>query len=85
MIGWDNGDFKIKGGRATYEAVMFNCAGRQTKVLLARLESDLSQTNRYVDWDTELEFPESEEMTKWITFNSFEEANLSQEMDNLPR
>ena len=67
MIGWDHGNFKIQNGRATYEAVMFNCAGRQEKVLLARLESNLKQTNRYVDWDTVLEFNDEqfEEFKIW--------------------
>jgi len=67
MIGWDHGYFKIKNGRTTYQAVMFNCAGRQEKVLLARLDNNLKQTNRYVDWDTILEFNDEqfEEFKIW--------------------
>lgn len=60
MIGYDGPNYvRIKGGRALYEAVMFNEAtGRQQKVLLARLEAretGIAQINRYVDPDTIIE------------------------------
>lgn len=64
-IGFD-GTLRIKGGRAIYEAVMYNCAARSSAnsdtVTLARLgeyqgtrHHGLHQTNRRVGPDTVLE------------------------------
>lgn len=63
-IGWDNGPFRIKGGSAIYQAVMYQCGPKQGKtVLLARLGNyqgtkavGLEQHNRRVLPDTILEF-----------------------------
>lgn len=66
-IGFDNGKFKIAGGNTYYESVMFNCSGRQEKVLLAKLKAEgnsLRQINRYVDADTLLEFEDKD----WAEF-----------------
>ena len=65
-IGWDNGPFRIKGGRAIYQAVMFNCATHGDQVKLARLEvtadRKIREVSRYVAPETMLEF--IEESTK---------------------
>lgn len=53
------GRVKIVGGRALYDAVMFNSGGWAENVKLARLEADsrgLREVSRYVDPDTLLEF-----------------------------
>jgi hypothetical protein len=55
-IGFDEGLFRIKGGRALYEAVMYNCANDGRLVKLARLEDGPREVSRYVDPDTVLEF-----------------------------
>ena len=64
-IGWDDGPFRIRGGRAIYAAVMYNCATRGDQVKLARLDPGrmssrglpaLREVSRYVDMDTVLEF-----------------------------
>lgn len=58
LIG-DEGEFRLPGGRATYEAVMCNLAtARGDRVRLCRLEATdrgLHQVNRYVDWDQPIE------------------------------
>lgn len=59
-IGWDNGGFRIKGGRAIYEAVMYNCHNGGKLVKLARLdavgEMEVREVSRYVKPETVLEF-----------------------------
>jgi len=59
-IGWDEGKFRIRGGRVKYEAVMYNCANRGRLVKLARIdvlpEGKVKEVSRYVDPDTVLEF-----------------------------
>ncbi|MGE0412004.1 MAG: hypothetical protein AB7I98_03965 [Verrucomicrobiales bacterium] len=66
-IGWDDGKFRIKGGRAIYEAVLYNCKNAADNVKLARLEvgnfepdkplfSSIREISRYVPPDTVLEF-----------------------------
>lgn len=58
-IGWDDGPFRVKGGRAVYEAVMYNCANSGRLVKLARLEvvnGGVREVSRYVEPDTLLEF-----------------------------
>lgn len=65
-IGWDDGLFKIKGGRQLYEAVFFNCDTSGEKVILSRLKvvekdgefAGIKEVSRYVDPDTVLEFEE---------------------------
>jgi len=65
-IGWDDGPFRIRGGRAIYQAVMHNVARARTdNVKLARLGDytgtecrGLHETVQYVDPDTVLEFLE---------------------------
>ncbi len=66
-IGWDDGEFIIKGGRAKYQAVLFNCANRGERVKLARLETliengrqKVREVSRYVAPETVLVFEESE-------------------------
>ena len=68
LIGHE-GTFRLPGGRADYEAVLYNDAtSRGERVRLARLESTpegLHQVNRWVDWDQPIEvikdFDEGEE------------------------
>lgn len=59
-IGWDDGPFRIKGGRAIYDGVLYNCANNAANVKLARLEprpnQRLAEISRYVHPDTVLEF-----------------------------
>lgn len=63
-IGWDDGPFRIKGGRAIYQSVIHQCGPREgNTVLLARLGNytgtecrGLEQHNRRVHPDTVLEF-----------------------------
>jgi hypothetical protein len=57
-IGWDDGPFRIKGGRTKYEAVMYNCANNGRLVKLARLDTKhgIREVSRYVEPDTILEF-----------------------------
>lgn len=58
MIGWDNGLFRIVGGRATYEAVMYNCATGGRLVKLAKLvpvKGGIREVSRYVEPETMLE------------------------------
>lgn len=69
MVGWDDGPFRIQGGRAHYEAVMFNCGTRGEKVLLAKLTDGLRQVNRYVDGETILEFFDEEKFQKFHQFS----------------
>lgn len=60
-IGWDDGNFRIKGGRTTYNAVIYNCETGGRMVKLSKLVAGphgLQQVNRYVDPDTQLEFLE---------------------------
>jgi hypothetical protein len=58
LIGHE-GTFKLPGGHATYEAVMYNEARTDSyRPRLARLESTpegIHQVNRYVDWDQPIE------------------------------
>jgi hypothetical protein len=58
LIGHE-GTFKLPGGHATYEAVMYNEARTKSyRPRLARLESTpegIRQVNRYVDWDQPIE------------------------------
>ena len=64
VIGWDNGPFRIKGGKAVYQAVSHNCAtARSSKVKLARLGDydgtecrGLREVSQSVGPDTVLEF-----------------------------
>ncbi len=62
LIGWDNGKIRIVGGTAIYEAVMFDCSGRQQKVKLSRVEPlpnmKVREVKRYVDPDTMIEILE---------------------------
>lgn len=62
-IGWDDGPFRVKGGRAVYEAVLYNCANGAANVKLARLETAsvggcavIREVSRYVPPETMLEF-----------------------------
>ena len=68
-IGWDDGPFRIKGGRAIYQAVNFQCGPREGRtVLLSRLGNyrpewgngtearGLQQHDRRVMPETVLEF-----------------------------
>lgn len=59
-IGFDDGKFRIQGGRALYECVMYNCANDGRLVKLARLEpgkeGGIHEVSRYVDPETVLEF-----------------------------
>lgn len=63
-IGHDGGTFRIKGGRALYDAVMKTLyRSRSNSVLLARLGNyegtkpiGIEQHNRWVGSDTMLEF-----------------------------
>lgn len=71
-IGHDGGTFRIRGGRALYDAVIYNCAtARTNNVTLARLGNydgtvakGLRQYNRIVDPDTVLEFLEPNTKTE---------------------
>jgi hypothetical protein len=60
LIG-EEGQFRLIGGRSTYEAVMYNDAtAKSNKVRLAKLVADphrygIRQVNRYVDPDTLVE------------------------------
>lgn len=70
-IGFDEGKFRIKGGRALYEAVMYNCVNNARMVKLARLKicapnhpggiPTVREVSRYVEPDTILEFVEIKE------------------------
>lgn len=59
LIGWDDGEIRIVGGRAKYEAVMFNCASNANRVKLARLEpgdrGGIREVKRYVTPETKIE------------------------------
>lgn len=59
-IGWDDGLFRIKGGRTTYEAVAYDCERNAENVRLERIEvmenMKLRIVRRYVRPDTVLEF-----------------------------
>jgi hypothetical protein len=59
-IGWDGGRFRIQGGRAYYEAVLYNCHNNGRLVKLARLEAvgdmQVREVSRYVEPSTILEF-----------------------------
>lgn len=57
-IGWDDGPFRIKGGRTVYEAVMYNCENDGRLVKLARLDTKdgIREIKRYVEPDTVLVF-----------------------------
>lgn len=57
-IGWDDGPFRIKGGRTKYEAVMYNAHNNGRLVKLARLDTKhgVREVSRYVEPDTVLEF-----------------------------
>ncbi len=62
-IGWDDGFFRIKGGRTLYEGVFYE--GQHKLVRLDRLNMDspdgkLRVVHRYVDPDTILEFFEDD-------------------------
>lgn len=58
LIGED-GSFRLPGGRALYDAVMYNDAtARSDRVRLARLVATpegIYQLNRWVDWDQPIE------------------------------
>lgn len=68
LIGWDSGLIRIRGGRAIYEAVMYNCSRNGKMVKLARLDSvlcddgvyRLSEVKRYVNPDTMIEILEEQ-------------------------
>jgi hypothetical protein len=53
------GTFRLPAGRATYEAVMYDCGrARSDRIRLARIETrdgGLYQVNRYVDWEQPIE------------------------------
>lgn len=65
-IGFDDGRFRVRGGRTKYEAVTYNCATGGRMVKLSRLKilprqedrlfSGLREVVRYVEPDTVLEF-----------------------------
>ena len=59
-IGWDDGLFRIKGGRTTYEAVVYDCERNAENVRLERIEvlgnMKLRIVRRYVRPETLLEF-----------------------------
>ena len=57
-IGFDDGKFRNQGGRAIYEAVMYDASRNGQNVKLARLETDegVREISRYVSPDTVLEF-----------------------------
>lgn len=57
-IGFDDGQFRIKGGKALYQAVIYNCETGGRLVRLSRLDNRLHETTRYVEPDTILEFME---------------------------
>ncbi len=58
LIGHE-GTFRLPGGRATYEAVMYDEArARSARPRLARLDvtrDGIRQVNRWVDWDQPVE------------------------------
>ena len=61
LIGWDDGNIRIKGGKAIYQAVMYNCENEGDCVKLCRLEgrSDgIVEVKRYVKPDTIIEILE---------------------------
>ena len=66
LIGWDDGLIRLRGGRALYEAVMYNCARDGRCVKIARLEADtqadgrpcVREVSRYVDPTTVVEVME---------------------------
>lgn len=71
-IGWDDGPFRVKGGRVYWQAVMYNCANNGRLVKLARIEQTADDSlrgfpcrefSRYVEPDTVLVFdvPEDQE------------------------
>lgn len=58
LIGWDDGLVRIVGGRATYEAVMYDCERDGRCVKLAKLKAEqggIREIKRYVEPDTRLE------------------------------
>ncbi len=59
-VGWDDGKFKILGGRTEYEAVFYDCERNPSNVRLERIEvldnMKLKIVRRYVHPDTILEF-----------------------------
>lgn len=58
LIGWDDGLVRIVGGRATYEAVMYDCERDGRCVKLAKLKAEhggIREIKRYVAPDTRLE------------------------------
>lgn len=62
MIGWDDGTFQVKGGRARYEAVMYQARFQGRTVKLARLEAaarGLREVSQRVEPDTVLEFDDA--------------------------
>ena len=58
LIGHE-GQFRLPGGRAVYDAVMYDGASaRGVRPRLARLDTSrgyIRQINRYVDWDDPIE------------------------------
>jgi hypothetical protein len=68
MIGWDDGKFRVKGGRVEYETVIYSARRNPARVTLARLEPSsvgLRQINRRVDPDTVLEFCDPDAFAKY--------------------
>lgn len=59
-VGWDDGKFRIKDGKTTYDAIFYASGKRgQDLCRLAKLVPDgnwMRQINRYVGANTELEF-----------------------------
>lgn len=69
MIGWDDGKFRIKGGSACYEAVMYNASRNGNLVKLARLEVSngrVREVSRYVLPDTVLEFDDGKAFQSFV-------------------
>ena len=66
-IGWDDGKFRVKGGRVDWQAVLYNCANGGRLVRIARLapirnadgNSRVREFYRYVEPETILVFPDS--------------------------
>ncbi len=66
LIGWEDGLVRIHGGRALYEAVMYDCSRDGRMVKLARVESVMCddgvyrvrEVRRYVAPDTVIEVME---------------------------
>jgi hypothetical protein len=57
-VGFDgtDGDLRVKGGRMLYEAADNNGGETVRLARLAATDDGLRQINRYVEWDTVLEF-----------------------------